>query len=162
MTVDIFALAEFLVQNLKPIEHKDLLRAFGLEDLEDFHSRMTSIGSMCLIAVDGSDIKGKTAGGYRNHAQQYNLIVCKPGSNTDPDIMFSAVQECTVVTKEIEAYLLRESQNENNTFGLFRYFEDDSVEFSGVGPIGDNFYGSMLTFTLTTPKAYTKNNDLWL
>lgn len=38
---------------------------------------------------------------------------------------------------------------------------DDTIQFNGIGPIGDNFYGVVLTFSLAQPETYFIDQTYW-
>lgn len=157
---NLFEYGALLVENLIPIEHKKLLRAFGVEQLLDFQSQMSTVPGRCLIAVDGCDSEQKAADSDSIAlVPEYAFIVVQPASNTNVDLIFKAAKECQEIAKEINRKMLIDNKTRDSL--LYRK-NISSVKFTGIGPIGDNFYGCACYFSLTENYTFKTNPDLWL
>ncbi len=156
---NLFAYAETLVQSLKPIEHKKLLRAFGVEELLDFQAKISQISKRCLIAVNGYDAEASQADSdSKLMLPQYAIIVVQPCTTTDENTIFKAAEECRVVTEEIYKKMLIDVKT-NDT--ALRNKPLSNVKFAGIGPIGDNFYGSVVYFSLKENYNFQLTKELW-
>ena len=154
-----FDYTEQLVKDLIPIKHKTPLRAFGVEDLIDFQSKISRINSKCLIAVNGYDAEASQADSdSKLMLPQYAIIVVQPCTTTDENTIFKAAEECSVVTEEIYKKLLIDVKT-NDT--ALRNKPLSNVKFAGIGPIGDNFYGSVVYFSVTENYNFKLTPELW-
>ena len=156
---NLFSYAEQLVKTLKPIKDKTMLRAFGVEDLIDFQSKMSRIKERCLIAVNGYD-KDLTQVDSDSKAMlpQYALIVLQPCSDIDLNTIFNAAEECAAVTEEIYKKMAMDEKDKNSPLYAKRIL---NVKFAGIGPVGDNFYGSALYFSVKETYDFKPNPELW-
>lgn len=159
---DHFSCCETLARKLKPIGHtqqkKRFFRAFGIEDLFDFDERLSSVKGMILIAVDGSDkeIKFNSADTFTQRPQ-YGIIIAKNASRNNPEDIFQATHDCEYVCKQIAACLAQDLIYGNNGYSRL----NAEFQLNGIGPIGDNFYGSMLSFSLTESFRAVLDNGIW-
>src|SRR5574343_1316290 len=104
---NLFAYGETLVQSLKPIEHKKLLRAFGVEELLDFQAKISQISKRCLIAVNGYDAEASQADSdSKLMLPQYAIIVVQPCTTTDENTIFKGAEECLGVTEASDKKML--------------------------------------------------------
>ena len=156
---NLFSYAEQLVENLKPIKDKTMLRAFGVEDLIDFQSKMSRIKERCLIAVNGYDQDlTQVDSDSKAMLPQYAIIVVQPCTDTKSNTIFEAAEQCSAVTEEIYKKMAMDEKNRNSPLYAKRIL---NVKFAGIGPIGDNFYGSALYFLVKETYNYKPNPELW-
>jgi len=156
---NLFDYTEQLVKDLIPIKHKTLLRAFGVEELLDFQAKISRISQRCLIAVNGYDAEASQADSdSKLMLPQYAIIVVQPCTTTDENTIFKAAEECSVVTEEIYKKLLIDVKT-NDT--ALRNKPLSNVKFAGIGPIGDNFYGSVVYFSVTENYNFKLTPELW-
>lgn len=156
---NLFSYAEQLVTNLKPIKNKTMLRAFGVEDLIDFQSKMTSIQHRCLIAVNGYDKELSQADSdSKIMLPQYAIIVVQPCTDTDVNTIFDAAEECSVVTEEIYKKMAMDEKDKNSPLYAKRIL---NVKFAGIGPVGDNFYGSAIYFSVKENYNFKLDPKQW-
>lgn len=140
-----FSYGEQLAIRLKSISHTPekprFFEAFGLEDLYNLDDKLSSVTGMILIAVNGYESDSRDNGGDGlNDALQYSFIVARNTISDRPQTITSAFEECRPVCKQIRNVLFQDPQ--------LSYAIDRNTQINGIGPIGDNFYGCMLTFTI--------------
>lgn len=128
--------------------------AFGIEDLYNFDDKLSSVIGTILIAVDGHE-SDSTDNGYDspNDRRTYSFIVARNTVNDRPATISQAAEQCRILTKQIRNHLL----NQQNLQGVI----DRNTQITGIGPIGDNFYGVILTFSLTEPEEFYIDPTYW-
>ena len=62
-----------------------------------------------------------------------------------------AAKQCKCICKQIRNKLLKEVE-----------YVDRNTQINGIGPIGDNFYGTVLTFFLNVPEDYIIDENFFL
>lgn len=130
----------------------DYFPAFGVEDLEMFHSKLSSVKGKVLIAIDAMEedhtVNGADA---MNAASLYSFIIAGPTNSSKPDSIFTMRDQCKAIAKQVIAKLqLDLSIDIPNGFKV-----------NGAGPIGDNFYGVFVSFSVIDPEAYTLDSLMW-
>lgn len=153
-----FKYGEQLAIRLKPISHipekPRFFEAFGLEDLFNLDDKISSITGTILIAVDGyeSDSKDNGADGL-NDTMQYAFIVARNTIADRPQTITTAFRECRKICKQIRNHLLQDHTLAN--------FIDRDTQINGIGPIGDNFYGCLLSFSMEESEDLTIDSTFW-
>ena len=153
---DHYAYCEQLARTLKAVGHTDqrprYFTAFGLEDLYNFEDRLSAVTGMVLIAVDGTemDSAGNRADGLAD-TYTYSIILAKNTQRDRPDTIAQAVRESRETALQVRN-LLRLDPDLHHYLGL-------EMQMNGIGPIGDGFYGVMLTYTVTDYPDYTIDTD---
>ena len=158
MEYDHFTYGEALASSLKAILHTPqkirFFTAFGLEDLTTMDDNLSSINGTILIAVDGceSDSEDNGADGL-NDKQIYSFIVARNTISGNPSSINQAAKECKKICKQIRNRLI----NDPSLVGII----DRNTQINGIGPIGDNFYGTVLTFSLDVPEDFFIDINYW-
>ncbi len=140
-----FAYGEQLATQLIPINHcpekPRFFEAFGIEDLYTFEDKLSSVTGTILIAVDGyeSDSKGNRGDGL-NDTRQYAFIVARNTVSDRVETVKQAFADCRIICKQIRNKLFQDAQ--------LACLIDCDTQINGIGPIGDNFYGCMLSFSV--------------
>lgn len=153
-----FTYGESIARKLKDIGHTDerqrFFTAFGLEDLYNFDDKLSSVTGTVLIAVDGCE-SDSSDNGYDslNDRTTYSFIVARNTISDRPQTRDQAVARCRVLAKQIRNCLLNEPE--------LKQFIDRSTQFTGIGPIGDNFYGVVLTFALIEQEEFFVDPIFW-
>lgn len=153
---DFFTYAEGLAGQLSAIGHTSQNRrfftSFGLEDLVFFSDRLSSLTGFVMIAIDGheseSDDNLADALGARYH---YGIIICRNTVSDDPSSVSSAFSECDRLCRAVR----------NRMFHELRPAVSRNTEINGIGPIGDNFYGCLLSFTLEKTEGFVIDANDW-
>lgn len=138
MEYDHFAYGEALASALKAISHtsqkKRFFTAFGLEDLISLDDSLSSINGTILIAVDGCESESEdNEADSLNDKQVYSFIVARNTISGNPETINQAAKQC-----------------KSNT------------QINGIGPIGDNFYGTVLTFFVNVPEEFIVDPNYFL
>ena len=159
MEYDHFTYGEALASSLKPISHSSQRRrfftAFGLEDLITLDDSLSSVTGTILIAIDGCESDSKDNGADNlTDKQVYSFIVAQNTISGNPETINKAAQQCKGICKQIRNKLLQDP----NLAG----FIDRNTQINGIGPIGDNFYGTVLTFYLNIQEEYFIDQNYWL
>lgn len=153
-----FEYGEQLARKLKAIHHTDekprFFCAYGLEDLFTFDDKLSSIDGPVLIAVDGyeSNSTDNRADGL-NDTRQYGFIVARPTVSDRPETITSAFDFSHALCKQIRNALLLDP-------GLQGYI-NRATQINGIGPIGDNFYGCMLSISVNVPESFMLDASFW-
>ena len=153
-----FDYGEQLAIRLKPIVHTPekprYFKAFGLEDLFTFDDKLSSVSGTILVAVDGyeSESKDNGADGLTDR-QQYAFIVARNTVSDRPDTLASAFRECRKICKQIRNALLQDTQLSS--------IIDRDTQINGIGPIGDNFYGCLLSFSMRESEDFLLDETFW-
>lgn len=157
-TYNHFTYCETLARRLKAIAHTDdrsrFFTAFGIEDLYNFDDKLSSVVGTILIAVDGheSDSTDNGADTLTDH-RAYSIIIARNTINDRPHTISQAAEHARVLAKQIRNKLL----NEPHLQGII----DRGTQITGIGPIGDNFYGVILTFSLSEPEEFIIDQTYW-
>lgn len=153
---DHYAYCEQLARSLKVVGHTGqrprFFTAFGLEDLYNFEDKLSAVTGMVLIAVDGTemDSAGNRADGLAD-TYTYSIILAQNTQRDRPDTIAQAVHQCRDTALQVRN-LLRLDPDLRDGLGL-------EMQLNGIGPIGDGFYGVVLTYTVTEYPDYTIDTD---
>lgn len=149
-----FAYGRKLAEKLKPIAPHHFYTAYGLEDLPDFEDRLSSVAGYVLIAVNGyeSDSSDNRADGLTD-TMQYAFIVAHNTVSDRQETIEAAFESSRAICKQIRNALLLDDE--------LRGYIHKETQINGIGPIGDNFYGCMLSFSVTIPESYHLSADYW-
>ena len=71
-----------------------------------------------------------------------------------PDSINQAAKHCKKICKQIRNVLLQDPD--------LRTSLDRNTQINGIGPIGDNFYGTVLTFSLNLPEEFFVDPNYFL
>lgn len=158
MDYDHFTYGEALASSLKEISHtaekKRFFTAFGLEDLLNFNDNLSSVTGTILIAVDSQESESKDNGADGlNDKQVYSFIVAKNTISGKPSTINHATKQCKLICKQIRNKLLSDPTLDG--------YIDRNTEINGIGPIGDNFYGTALTFFLNVPENFIVDENFF-
>lgn len=156
MEYDHFAFGEALASSLKDISHtkqrKRFFTAFGLEDLISLDDSLSSIDGTILIAVDGYESESESnEADSLNDKQVYSFIVAKNTISGNPVMINQAAKQCKRICKQIRNKLLKD----------IKYVERNT-QINGIGPIGDNFYGTVLTFFINLPEEFIVDQNYFI
>ena len=158
-TYDHYTYCEDLARQLKAVGHTDarprFFTAFGLEDLYDFEDRLSAVGpGMVLIAVDGTemDSEGNRADGIAD-TYTYSVILASSTRRDRPGTLAQAVAQCKDVALQVRNLLLLDP----DLCGKLR----QEFTLNGIGPIGDGFYGVVLTYRIISYDSFMVEPEYW-
>ncbi len=153
-----FAYGESIARKLKDIAHSDdhprFFTAFGLEDLYNFTDKISSVKGIILIAVDGCE-SDSTDNGHDALTDRltYSFIVAGSTVNDRPQTLDTTVAKCRSIAKQIRNHLFLQP--------TLRQVIDRNTQITGIGPIGDNFYGVILTFAIEENEQFFLDQTFW-
>ena len=153
-----FDYMEQVARQLKPVGHTDAhrryLTAYGLEDLYNIDDRLSDLRDYVLIAVDGyeSDMTMNGADGLTD-VRQYGVIICHHTQTDRTETIDNAFQECSKLCLQVRNRLLCDA--------ALRPYLGAEWQLNGIGPIGDGFYGCLLSFSMADFADYNVNPELW-
>lgn len=153
-----FEYGKQLAIKLKPISHTPenprFFEAFGLEDLFNLDDKLSSVTGMILIAVNGYESDSQDNGADSlNDTIQYGFIVARNTIADRPETITTAFEECRIVCKQIRNALFQDRQ--------LSTVINRSTQINGIGPIGDNFYGCMITFSIQENEDFCIDETFW-
>lgn len=133
--------------------HSTLLKAFGIEQLEQFRQQLSSVEDLCLVAIDAAEQnftrRDSDTIACRN---TFSIVILAPASVTDTEQIFSAVSRTNTIANMVVKRIFWDSVQPNSS--LYSKQPSD-VLIQGVGPIGDNFFGTLISFKITTHFPYS-------
>ena len=153
---DFLSYAEHLACQLKAVGHSDNNRrfftSFGLEDLVSFSDRLSSLEGYVMIAVDGYESESSdNRADALDASDHYGIIICHNTVADDPSTIKAAFSTCKRLCREVRNRMLKE----------LRPFISRDTEINGIGPIGDNFYGCLLSITMTDTEGFAIDQTYW-
>lgn len=135
------------------------LTASSEQDPEDMHAKISGLKGCVLVAVDGKD----SAFGYNesevlNEQANYCFLVLGQTEAGNTGSVYVAQNKCKRVAREIVARMMRDyTVGENGLECLFA----ETFEIHGVGPMGDNFHGVVLSFAVGGNWNYMLDGEMW-
>ncbi len=152
-----FKYCENLAENLKAITKS--YRATEQTELQDLNAQITNAHGTIIIAIDGAE-SSFTWNDSDSLMEQpiYSIAVVKQTSTGDANTIFSSQKECMEIGKQIIARMFLDADHYKNGLHLL---DRKSFLCKGFGPIGDNFYGVLLSYQLDQGINYTINPDYW-
>lgn len=155
-----FSYCEMLARHLKAVGHADgrprFFTAFGLEDLYNFEDKLSSVVGTVLIAVDGQENESSDNGADAlSDNDTYSIILARNTQRDKPNTIDEAVAACKVLAKQVRNYLLADPNLS------YRPVIDRNMTINGIGPIGDGFYGVVLTYRIVSYNSFEVEPDYW-
>lgn len=161
---DHFTYGLMLATKLKAIKHIDennchFFRATAQDELKELEDRISQAHGVILIAIDGtdSDFDWKNSDSLIEQPS-YLFAVVKETDSTDTDSIFNALTECKEIGHQIISKMLQDRVKYKSGLG---YLEPSTFRMKGFGPIGDNFYGVLLSFLFEKGIKYIINQEMW-
>jgi hypothetical protein len=159
-----FEYCEALARKLKPVGHTDEDRHFfrATEDTspKELYNRISSSHGMIMIAIDGKDESYIWPESDSLMVKPvYSLVIAKQTQATDSDTIFIAQRESHMVMRQCIAKILQDAAKYKSGC---EFIDAGSFVIEGAGPLGDLFYGVIMTFTLDYGIEYKLNPEMWL
>lgn len=153
-----FEYGKRIASTLKAIDHhqgrKRFFEAHGLEDLFELEEVLSSVNGTILIAVDGCESESSYNGAdCVMDTRHYAYILACHALSDQPASITAAINKSRKLCKQVRNLLL----SDINLLG----FLNRNTEMNGIGPIGDNFYGCMLSFEINEPDELQLDPDAW-
>ncbi|WP_303071482.1 hypothetical protein [Bacteroides nordii] len=120
----------------------------------DFEDRLSCVSGTILIAIDSneSDTTDNRADSLIDRAA-YSFVVARNTNSDRTSTIQESVRKCKLIAKQIRNRLFLTPSLQ----GII----DHNTQITGIGPIGDNYYGVILTFYLETPESYFIDPNYW-
>lgn len=155
---DHFEYGEMLAKSLNPIQ-KRYYKATEQTDMQEFTKQMSEARDIILIAVDGSE----SSFSFPNSDSlleypKYSFAVLSQTDSSEVHTLLNAQKKCKRIAEQIIAKMLQDSKK--STAGL-QFVDGGSFKIAGMGPIGDNFYGVLLTFSFSHGISYVLDKSMW-
>ncbi len=158
-----FSYMEKLARRLKAVAHTDndchFFRATEQTELEELTANISSVHGTIIIAIDGSDISFNNPDSDNLVARpEYMVVVASQTESTDSATIIDAQKKCSEISLQIIAKILQDAQAFQNGC---RYVDEKSFNVEGIGPIADNFYGVILSFSLEVGLNFQIDAEMW-
>ena len=159
-----FEYSEWIARHLAPIQHTDtdchFLRSDEVEEISDLEERISSIRDYVLVAIDGlnSDFNWQNCDNLVN-IPQYFIAILKQVETGDIDAVHQAKSDSKNLLMQVVCKMMLD-WNENR-HGL-QFLDVPSMTIRGIGPMGNNFYGVMLSLNLKTPTSFIMDQSMWV
>lgn len=153
-----FEVGEQFAIALKAVSHTPskprFFTAFGIEDLYNLNDKLSSVTGTIFIAVDGyeSTSEGNSADSLTDDLT-YAFIIAANTITDRPETINQTAAECRVIAKQIRNKLFHDPK--------LKGYISRNTSINGIGPIGDNFYGVALFFTLQEPEDFIIDQSYW-
>ncbi len=163
---DHFAYMEDIAARLRAIGHSNTTRRFFRsstpEDLEEMFASLSSVPSDApvLVAIDDLDETfSEPDTDDILSAPEYGFIVLHHVEQGNDADLFAKRKLCRSVAHKIVARMLRDSTLRTHPF--HGSLNRSSVIITAHGPVGDNFHGTLVWFSLQTPFEWIENVNDW-
>lgn len=159
-----FEFCEALARKLRPVGHTDgdrhFFRATENTAPQELYDRISSAHGMIMVAIDGIDEDYSWPGSDSLMVKPgYSIVVAKQTQGNDTNTIFQAQRESHLVMRECMAKMLQDAAVYKNGC---EFIDAGSFFVEGIGPLGDLFYGVILSFTLDHGVEYKLNPEMWL
>lgn len=153
---DFFEWAEDIAKKLKCVAHgtghERFFKASGAELTSTMDERLSSLSSTVLIAVDKDElVTDRNFADSLIESHDYALVLCSPTVESKQDSIVTAVHNAASVLQQVRNIAVRDLGSRISKCAMYP---------SGV--IGDNFYGMVLEFTVTSMPNFSVNADYFL
>lgn len=153
-----FSYCEMLASQLKAVAHTSkkprYFKAFGIEDLYSLDDKLSSVTGTILIAVDGYEsVSSDNGADALTDKLQYSIILARNTNSDRPGTIDSAFADCRSLIKQVRNRLLDDP--------LLVDIIDRNTQINGIGPIGDNFYGVMLSYSISLSEDFFIDYSAW-
>lgn len=157
-TYNHFDYCEQMAMQLKAIGHTRhkprYFKANGLEDLYNFDDKLSSVRGTILIAIDGYESSSTNNGADAlTDTLQYSIILAQNTNSNRPESIDSAFVHCRQLAKQVRNRLLNDPE--------LAEIIDRNTQINGIGPIGDNYYGVILSFSCSEAEEYFVDESYW-
>lgn len=155
---DFITYMEDVATKLKEIKatttNKKFNRATSIANLEELLSNLRDVKEIIIIAISATNGAMLDNGDNPIDQPYFSFYICKQVNYNDHSAMESIKAECKKIAYKIVAKIRYDdsmSANTGNTYNGFSktvVLNRKSFSYNDVGPIGSNFYGIEVSFTL--------------
>lgn len=154
---------EAIARKLKSIQHTDtdrhFFRAIEQSELQELEQNISSAHGMIMIAIDGSFSSFQYQADSLMERPTYSVIIAKQTKSTDTDTIFQAIYDSKVAMKQVLSRIMCDARSYKYSCDMI---DTSSFQLEGFGPIGDLFYGVILTFSMVEGVNFKLNSEMWL
>lgn len=158
---------ESIAEQLRDIAHTSKRQRFfkstGIASLEGVFANLNNLNFPCIIAEDNCDsrLNDNLSDSIREFPFFTFYVLYQASAGNDDEILEARKQARSTANK-ILSRMLRDANSEEigNELGI-RIMDFSSVRMQGVGPLGDNGHGVMVTFTLQQEAPIDYNTNDW-
>jgi len=151
---------------LKDIGHTEEVPKFarisGLTQLEEFLSNISKLQFPALLVHNNHEGRLGDPGRSDNYLDSpyFVFYVVKHAEYDNHDAQQEAKESCKNIGFKIIARMLRDKRNPVSNAGLM-FLDFSNIPYQTIGPIGDNCFGVMFSFTVADTANITYNADDW-
>jgi len=150
---------------LKVIGHLDSQQRFfrisGISQLEELLSSLPSASTPALLVENNTD--GRVGDTARSDnfldTPYYVFYVIMKAPFNNHDKMQEAKEKSKQIGFKILSRMLHDRRNYQNGLIMFDF---SSVSYQSIGPVGDNCFGTMFSFSVANQADLAFKNDDWL
>ncbi len=142
------------VQHIEGAKECKFFRISSVMNIEEMIERFNNAGSPCIMVEDNRTgrIMDMNSDNYLD-IQSYSFLVmkhCKLMESADRESAKNAtLQIVKTILSRMKSEKRAELKGEIYNIGL-RNFDLNSVVYQTIGPIGENYYGTLVQFTMTS------------
>lgn len=154
---------EAIARNLKAIQHTDtdhhFFRAIEQTELSELEQNISSAHGMIMIAIDGSFSSFQHESDSLVQRPTYTIVIAEQTKASDTDTVFQAIADSRASMMQVISRMLCDAKNYQHDCDLI---DPSTFQLEGFGPIGDLFYGVILSFSLAEGVNFAVNPEMWL
>lgn len=163
MNFDFVNYMKNIAVSLKELKHteddKHFQRVGSLGNLEEFLANSRMIAGYQLVVLD------KISGRLDDTSNSDNLLdhrvftfyIFKNVPHGDFDSHQTEVEECLTIARKIESKMFKDKREGNSGLNLL----DRNFYYDTIGPFAQNWYGTMVNFSLKDSAGIVYNPDDW-
>lgn len=154
---------EAIATNLKAISHSESQPRFfislGLSAVDGLLNSLTRAHYPCIVAEKGPDKRLlDNLSDNRVYQPFFSAFVLVKAEAGNEQSARQARDAAEVIAEKIVGKMLKDSINQQNGLDVLN---EASIRIQGVGPLGDNAHGVMLSFTIKQPAKFYYDTDDW-
>jgi hypothetical protein len=135
-------------------------RVSSLTQLDEVLANLTTMGQTVLIVHDNTEgsIGDRNISNNYLDSPYYLFYIMKHVALDDFDAKANAKKECKAIAIKIISKMLVDKSRSRS--GLL-FLDFTNIPYQGIGPVGDNYYGIMVSFTVADNAELIYNADDW-
>jgi hypothetical protein len=154
---------EDIARKLKPIQHteakKRFFQATEQDDLPSLNERISSASGVLFIAIDGTESSFDWRNSDSLMEQPYYLFaIIEQTKSGKSSSIFDAQQHCRQIAMQVIARMMHDYHDQVKGMDLL---DPSSFLMKGFGPIRNNYYGVLVSFSFNQGINYEINPALW-
>lgn len=151
-----FAFCEEMARRLTYVQHTDeqqrYFKALGLERYSELDDRLSSVTGPILIAIDSGESSTDPQGGENLPLRsKYHFIIATNTEDGRHETIERAIADTRPQCWEVMCVLWKRYPTASR-----------KVNFYSAGPIGDNYYGTLVEFTFDEWPSYEPDSSFFL